>query len=329
MNRYLRQQLVPGFGLEGQAQLKQARVLVIGAGGLAAPVLPYLVGAGVGQITLLDPDRVDRSNLHRQTLFGEHCLGALKVFAAQQRLLDLNPDCSVHPFPETLDPANVAAWVKEQDLVLDCADSFAVSYILSDECTLKQLPLISASVLGWTGYVGAFCGGKPSLRAVFPELPSRLGNCAQEGVLGPLVGILGSLQAQWALALLTQQKPSPLGRLVTLDGLTSRFGGFDFSTAPEPTSGPRFIAPNQIRPDDFLVDLRAVEEAVLVRSDAQRWSVEEVSLGKRPPDSAQRVVLCCRSGLRSWQAAEHLVRSWPGEVVLVALGDLPPLESPR
>jgi len=317
MSRYARQ--VPVIGAEAQARLAAARVLVVGSGGLAAPVLQYLVGAGVGRIRLVDPDRAELSNLHRQTLFRMADLGQPKAAAAAAQLAGLNPDCAVEAIVHALDPANVAALCDGITLVLDCADSFAASYTLSDHCAALGLPLISASVTGTTGYVGGFCGGAPSLRAVFPDLPARAGSCAEVGVLGPMVGLLGSLQAQMALAVLVGIQPSPLGQLITADGL--RLGGFRFDAAPEPEWRPRFIAASDITPQDFTVDLRAADEAPLIRPDAQRLSAMAFGPGGPIPLHGQRAVLCCRSGMRAFAAAERLHAVWDGTITLVAVGD--------
>ncbi|MBB95012.1 MAG: thiamine biosynthesis protein ThiF [Rhodobacteraceae bacterium] len=320
MTRYARQRAVPGMKT-AQPRLSEAHVLVVGAGGLASPVLQYLAGAGVGRIRLVDPDRVEVSNLHRQTLFAMSDIGQPKVQAAARAVHALNHECTVDPVMAALDPSNAYDLAKDVGLVLDCADSFAVSYILSDLCQARGLPLVSASVTGTDGYAGAFCAGAPSLRAVFPDLPDRLGSCAEDGVLGPVVGVIGSLQAQMALAILAGLH-SPLGRIASYDGLTQRFGGFDFTGAPEPDRRPAFIAPSQIAPGDFLVDLRAASEGPPVPG-ARRLSCDRFGPHGPRPASGQRAVFCCRSGQRAWRAAEGLAAVWDGDIALVALGDGP------
>ncbi|MGR3494062.1 ThiF family adenylyltransferase [Citreimonas sp.] len=321
MSRYARQIAVPEFGSEGQARLRAAHVLVVGAGGLAAPVLQYLGGAGVGRIRLVDRDRIEATNLHRQTLFREADLGRPKAEAAAAAIAALNADCRVERVVAALEPGNAGALCDGVDLVLDCADSFAASYILSDTCQTAGLPLVSASVIGLDGYSGAFCGGAPSLRAVFPDLPQRLGSCAEDGVLGPVVGMVGSIQAQMAVAVLAGIAPSPFGRLVTVDGRSFRVGGFRFDGAPEPAHRARFLAPSEIAESDFVVDLRAEDEAPLVRPTARRLPVTAFGPDGPVPATGQRAVLCCRSGQRSWAAAERLSTVWDGQICLVALGD--------
>lgn len=322
MTRYERQMILPEVGTAGQAAIRDAHVLVVGVGGLGAPVLQYLVGAGVGHLTLVDADYVSLSNLHRQTLFREADIGRPKAEAAAQTLRRLNGDCTITPIAAPLDPENAQALVAQNTLVLDCADSFAASYTLSDVCHRAGVPLISASALGFAGYVAGFCGTAPSLRAVFPDLPDRAATCATAGVLGPVVGMIGAAQAQMALAVLIGQTPSPLGQLISFDLQTFRTGGFRFDTAPEPYADLDFIAASQITASDFVVDLRdTVEAPSPVTPTAQRLSVAEFTQNTPKPSPDQRVVFACRSGLRAWNAAVHLRACWDGKISLIALGD--------
>lgn len=317
MSRYARQIQLPQVGSHGQDRLAAAHVLVIGAGGLGAPVLSYLAGAGIGAITVMDADRVSLTNLHRQTLFTMDDLDAPKAEAAARRLRALNPDISVTAMTRMFTPANGAAQIARADLVLDCADSFAASYSASDLC--GATPLITASVLGASGYVAGVCGGGPSLRALFPDPPNSAASCATAGVFGPIVGALGALQAQMALAVLLGQTPSPLGQLLRIDAQTWRTSSFRFDTAPEPEQALKFIAPSQITASDQVFDLRPeTEVAQPVVPDARR--LPDTLPDTLPTDCRpdKRTVLACSSGLRAWRAGLSLSHNWPGDIVLLA-----------
>ncbi|WP_420585578.1 HesA/MoeB/ThiF family protein [Ruegeria sp.] len=317
MTRYARQMILPEVGPEGQAHLSAARVLVVGAGGLAAPVLPLLAGAGVGRITIVDRDTVDQSNLHRQTLFTEADCGLAKASVAADRCRALNHEVEVFVEEQSLTSRNAQSLVKQSDVILDCADSYAVSYTLSDTCLEQGKPLISASVLAMTGYVGGFCGGAPSLRALFPDAPDSGASCASAGVLGPVVGMVGAMQAQMVLNLILGLAPSPLGQMVQYDGRSLRSSSFRFDNAPEPERCFSFVSVEDLTADDQIIELRDHGEApVLAHPHALRMSPDEVqNIG---PNQGQRLALCCATGLRAWRAAEQIQPNWPGEIVLVS-----------
>ena len=321
--RYDRQIVLPQVGAAGQARLGAARVLVVGAGGLGCAVLQYLAAAGVGTLAILDHDRVEESNLHRQPLYRMRDLGQPKVQAAARALLEMNPGVRVEALAERLTAANAAALVAGAEVVIDAADSFAVTYVLSDACRDVRRPLVSASVLGLAGYVGAFCGGAPSYRAVFPEMPRAAGNCAESGVLGTAVGVIGTLQAHLALALLLELQPTVLGRLISVDFRSLHVGGFSFTGATEPSGATlAFIAPTQLRSDDLVIDLRSLREApVSPFPAALRVGVEELERAQTSLPSAPRIVLCCRTGVRAWRAARALQGQGHANLALIALGE--------
>ena len=323
IDRYARQMVLPEVGARGQERLGVATVLVAGAGGLGCAILQYLCAAGVGRLIILDHDRVDESNLHRQPLYRMSDLGEPKARAAAVAMRSLNPHVQVEDAIERLTPANAAAWVSRADIIVDAADSLALTYILSDECFRQGKPLVSASVLGLSGYVGVFCGGAPSYRAVFPEMPRQAGSCAQSGVLGTAVGVMGTLQAHLTLSILLQLSPSVLGQLVSVDFRTLRFSGFSFASAREPSAPTlRFIAPEEVRGADLVIDLRSLTEAPLSPfPGALRVNVDDIERAGLPATPASRVVLCCRSGIRAWRAAQALQRVGCADLALIALGD--------
>lgn len=322
--RYSRQTILPEVGAAGQARLRASRVLVIGAGGLGSAVLQYLGAAGVGRLIVVDHDRVEESNLHRQPIYAMSDVGRLKVHAARDTLRLANPEVAVEAVSERFTPANAARLVSEADLVVDAADSFAVTYSVSDECHRVNKTLVSASVLGLSGYVGAFSGGAPSYRAVFPEMPRQAGSCSQSGVLGTAVGVMGTLQAHMVLSVLLDMRPAVKGQLTTVDFRSWRFGGFSFLAASEPAGGLlSFIAAEQVGSTDLVIDLRSLDETpVSPLSKALRLDVAaiETNDGRDLPD-APRVVLCCRTGVRAWRAGRLLQQRGRQNVVLIAFGE--------
>ena len=317
-SRYARQAILGEVGPAGQAKLAVASVLVVGAGGLGCPVLQYLVAAGVGRITVVDHDTVEVTNLHRQPLYRMSDVGRSKVEAARDALQGFNPEVRLETVAERLTPQNAARLVADADIVVDAADTFAVTYILSDTCHAAAKPMVSASVIGLTGYAGAFCGGAPSYRAVFPEVSVDGCTCDTVGVLGTAVAVLGGLQAHLALHLLLGLEPSVLGRVITFDARRLAFGGFGFAGSPEPDAFVPFIAPEAVTKDDLVVDLRGLDEApVSPFPGAQRLVVDTIEQLELP---SGRVVLACRSGQRALMAADRLRARGVANLALVALG---------
>jgi sulfur-carrier protein adenylyltransferase/sulfurtransferase len=323
IERYARQISVPEIGAAGQSRLGQTSVLVVGAGGLGNAVLQYLSAAGIGHLIIVDHDRVEESNLHRQPLYRTRDLGSLKAPAARDALLETNPGTRIQAVSERLTPANAQALVSAADVVVDAADSFAVTYILSDECRRTGKALISASVLRLSGYVGAFCGGGPSYRAVFPEMPRQAGTCAQAGVLGTAVGVMGTLQAHMVLSVVLELRPTVLSQIISVDFHGLQFGGFRFADAQEPDAATtlRFIAPSEASTVDCVVDLRtSAEIAVSPLTSTLCTTVEEIAEAELPAPSSQRIILCCRSGVRAWRAARTLQMRGYENIALMALG---------
>ncbi|HLY53393.1 MAG TPA: HesA/MoeB/ThiF family protein [Steroidobacteraceae bacterium] len=321
-DRYARQTVLPEVGPGGQACLGRASVVVVGAGGLGCALLPYLAAAGVGRLDIVDHDRVEESNLHRQPLYRMSDLGQPKALAARAALTALNPAVRVEAHLVRLAPDNAASFIDACDVVIDAADSFAVTYVLSDACERAGKPLVSASVLGLRGYVGAFCGGGPGYRAVFPELPPGAGSCADAGVLGTAVAVIGTLQAHFTLGLLLGWQPPVLGRLIHVDFRSLHVGGFSFTGAQAGAALELpFIAPGEVAPSDIVIDLRELEEAPQSPfPQALRLGVEALESAQHHFAPEPRIVLCCRSGVRAWRAARALEAQGHRNLALIALG---------
>jgi molybdopterin/thiamine biosynthesis adenylyltransferase/rhodanese-related sulfurtransferase len=224
--RYERHLMLPGFGPAAQERLKASSVLVIGAGGLGCPALLYLAAAGVGRITVVDPDSVDASNLQRQVLYTSADVGANKAEAAARRLLALNPLVRVEARPVRFSRSNAMELVRSCDLVLDGSDNFATRYLASDACVIAGRPLVDGAVQGFEGQVSVFnWRGGPTYRCLFPEPPEpgTVPNCAEAGVLGAVTGLIGTAQACEAVKVLAQVGEPLSGRLLVWNALTMAF----------------------------------------------------------------------------------------------------------
>lgn len=205
--RYAAQIRLPEIGISGQQRLSDARVLCVGAGGLAAAVLPALVAAGVGKITLIDKDAISASNLNRQTLFLPTELGLPKVTQLATRLAAQNPSIAINPIIDNLTLENAYALINNHDLILDCCDDYQTKLLINDTCVNFKKPWIYASVLGWDGQVAMFSNSSldtPCLRCYSSRIPINSLSCNNSGVLGASVNIVGSFQATLALQTLLQ-----------------------------------------------------------------------------------------------------------------------------
>jgi molybdopterin/thiamine biosynthesis adenylyltransferase len=203
-HRYSRHLLLPEWSEAAQVAVREASVLVIGAGGLGSPVAMHLAGAGVGRLGIVDSDAVEISNLHRQHLHFTPDLGVAKAASAAAKLRFLNPDIVVEDYYARIDAENAGGMVEGQDLVVDCSDSFATRYAVNAACCAAGIPLVEGGVVGWSGLVmGIRPGESACYRCAFGSEPADAPSCAEAGVLGPAAGVIGSLQALEALKLLT------------------------------------------------------------------------------------------------------------------------------
>ena len=239
LERYSRHLRLAEVGAEGQRRLQDARVLLVGAGGLGSPVAFYLAAAGVGRLRLVDDDVVDRSNLQRQILHTEASIGAAKVESARDRLLALNPRVRVEAVRERVTPDNVESLLDGTDVVVDGSDNFPLRYLLNDACVKLGKPLVYGAVQRFEGQASVFDAGRhrgrcPCYRCLFPEPPPPqfAPSCAEAGVLGVLPGIVGLLQATEAIKLLLGVGQTLAGRLLQFDALSMRFR--EVRLAPDP-----------------------------------------------------------------------------------------------
>lgn len=222
IRRYSRQMILPGVGGAGQARLLRARVVVVGAGGLGSPAALYLAAAGVGTIGLVDSDAVEVSNLQRQILHDTKDLDRPKVFSGQARLLALNPDVRVIPHHERLTAATARAVLSGYEAVVEGSDNLATKLVVSDACVALSLPLVVAGVVGWDGQLMVVRPGQTACyRCVYRAEPpaGTLPTCEGAGIMGPVAGVVGSLQAVATLRLLLGLD-APAGRVLFYDGAT-------------------------------------------------------------------------------------------------------------
>ncbi len=236
LQRYARHLAIPEFGIEGQRRLKAAKVLCIGAGGLGSPITLYLAAAGVGSIGLVDPDRVEVSNLQRQILFSASDAGRPKLDAARDRLLGLNPDLQLALHPEPFVAANALRIARGYDLIIDGTDNFPTRYLSNDVAVWLGIPNVYGSILRFEGQVAVFAPhlGAPCYRCMspVPPKPGLVPSCAEGGVLGVLPGLIGTLQALEAIKLLTGIGQPLLGKLLHVETLSMKFRTFNLRRDP-------------------------------------------------------------------------------------------------
>jgi sulfur-carrier protein adenylyltransferase/sulfurtransferase len=342
--RYSRHLIMPEVGMEGQLKLKAARVLLIGTGGLGAPLGLYLTAAGVGHIGLVDFDVVDFTNLQRQVAFGTSDVGKPKTEAASARLSNLNPDVQIATYETRLTSENALELFKDYDVIVDGTDNFPTRYLVNDACILLGKPNVYGSIFRFEGQVTLFgMPGGPCYRCLYPEPPppGLVPSCAEGGVLGVLPGIIGSLQALETIKLIIGRGESLAGRLVLFDALTFKFRelklkknshcpmcgthrkihelidynefcGIRGEEEPEsdlhvPEITARELKERLDKGDDvFILDVREPHEYQICNLKGHLIPLGELPRRVHELDSAREILVHCKSGKRSAQAVDFL-----------------------
>jgi adenylyltransferase/sulfurtransferase len=347
--RYRRHLALPEFGLEGQKALLEARVLLIGAGGLGCPLALYLAASGVGTLGLVDFDRVDPSNLQRQVLYGTGDVGRLKIDVARERIEALNPDVRVVPHPLRVSSENALDLMREYDVIVDGTDNFPTRYLSNDACVLLGKPNVYGAIYRFEGQVSVFDARRgPCYRCLYPEPPppGSVPSCAEGGVLGVLPGVVAMLQATEVIKLLTGAGDPLVGRLLLYSALDMRFRevrlerdpecpvcgespsvreliDYDgFCGVPKPAEGGAMafaektaseVAAMQQRGERFLLlDVREpgeYERARIVGARLVPLGQLEGQLGELAEWKDGTIVVHCHHGGRSARACERLVES--------------------
>ena len=341
--RYARHLSLTEVGPEGQAALGNARVLLVGAGGLGSPAALYLAAAGVGTIGLVDHDAVDASNLQRQVLFGTSDVGRPKVDAGATRLADLNPLIDVVPHPVRLDAQTAMDIMAGYDIVVDGSDNFATRYLVNDACVLLGRPVVYGAVLRFEGQVSVFAADNgPCYRCMYPQPPDAgsVPNCADAGVLGVLPGIIGGMQAAEAIKLILGAGDPLVGRLLMFDAMTMRFREVtiardsgcpmcgdnrtihelidydEFCGTPREEENSNMsipeIEPKQLKQkmdaneDIFVLDVREPHEAEICKISDNLIPMSEIPARIADLDYDRETVVYCRTGVRSASVVEFL-----------------------
>ena len=343
--RYHRQIILNGFGAAAQQRLSDAHVLVIGAGGLGCPALQYLVGAGVGQIGIIDDDSISLSNLHRQILYNTDDIGKLKVAVAAERLQLLNPEINIVAYPERLTKNNILNLIKAYNFILDGTDNFESRYLVNDACALLKKPLVFAAVSGFEGQLAVFnvAGEKneaTNYRDLFAVPPSagEIPNCEANGVLGVLPGIIGSMAAAEMIKLIAGIGDPLINKLLHYNLLSHEQYVLNISPANNyslPKTEQEFLAMDynnnqassesyceidvqkmqvlQQDPATILIDVREEHEyPMLDKSVYKQIPMSAFQAFLRTTIDEQNIVLICQHGIRSVAAAELLHRKYGG-----------------
>jgi molybdopterin/thiamine biosynthesis adenylyltransferase/rhodanese-related sulfurtransferase len=328
--RYERQLVLKGFGPDAQHKLVEAKVLVIGAGGLGCPALQYLAAAGVRTIGIVDHDTISLNNLHRQILYRTDEIGKLKSEVAATKLKALNPEIIIQSYPFKVLKNNILELLAKYDTILDCTDNFASRYLINDACVLLKKPLIFAAVSGYEGQIAVFNvpdqdGLSTNYRDLFPIPPAagEIPNCAESGVLGVLPGIIGTMQAAEAIKLIAGLRGALINKLLNYNLLNQDFYQV---TIPIP-EGNTYARPTK---DDFIQSQEILEEIEGSKLDALIKNHDALVLDVREYDELPKlkgshyhqipmsvlnedflssivnrhIILVCQHGIRSLHAAE-------------------------
>jgi len=330
--RYSRQIILPEIGETGQQKLQDARVLVIGAGGLGCPVLQNLALAGVGNIGIVDGDVVDETNLHRQLLYILKDCGKSKAETAKKAILELNPEIKVTAFSEFFTTQNAPRIVEGYDIIVDCTDAITVRYLINDVSVAKRIPMVYASIHKFEGQISVFnYKNGPSYRCLFPEQENlnAVPNCAFSGVLGVLPNTIGTLQATEVLKIIIGIGEILTGKLLIYDALHFQTQTVNFSKNPKMIekgiiNGTLLLnskkAIEDLTPEAFLekcsqsgivvIDIRELGES----PEFKGKNVIRIPLGQleeysKKLNKNQEIVLFCQTGQRSQQAMNYLLKS--------------------
>jgi adenylyltransferase/sulfurtransferase len=319
--RYSRQLCLRDWGTERQERLKNARILVVGAGGLGAPALYYLAAAGVGHLGIAEPDRVELSNLQRQILFTSSEIGEPKASAARRRLTALNPEIEVAIHPVRAGEDNIDELISHYDLVIDATDGFDARYAIHDACYRARKPYVYGAVDRFEGRVGVFFHGEgPCCRCLFPSSSSIAQSCAEAGVIGVLPGVIGTLQATEALKIAAGIGEPLNGKVLVFDALSSSFVKYAVQKNPRcPLCGTNpAVAPKRVGLSARELRQRLASAGAVRLIDVREK--EELESGSIPGslnlplgeleshfpklDKNEEILVYCERGVRSARAAE-------------------------
>jgi len=341
LSRYSCQMALPGFSEAAQILLQQAKVLIVGAGGLGCPAAQYLTGAGIGMIAIADYDTVSTSNLHRQILYTPADVGSKKVTVAIQRLQQQNPGIEIIPLDIKVTSANITELIKSYHIIVDCTDNFETRYLLNDACVLAGKPVIYGAIYQFEGQVAVWNitnanGSKtPNYRDVYAQVDAtQIPNCADGGVIPTLAGIIGCMQANEVIKYITKMGELLAGKMLVFDAYTlqSRIIKIGNTTKTNITGLTATIDVEEINVADLkkglaagnleLVDIRTEQERDEIDIGGMHIEMDELEDNLTYLNNGKTKVLYCSSGKRSGEAVKSLTQKWPELNILSLTGGL-------